>query len=291
MKTLKINSLILGLTSLLLFNSCTETVTKEEHRAEIANLIENDESKRDSLEKFYIATLDEIDNNLDAIRGKEGVIVLGPVSDNQLSKRDQILNHISSINSLMEDNKKKLAKLEKSLSSYKNGKKELLNSITQAKERMLLQEQEINDLKDLLAKNEFKINELSQQVTEKTALAESLTEKNTLLDKDLNRVYFTSGTYKELKSNHILAKEGGILGIGRVTALDQNLLDRTKFNELNQKEATTIVLKGKKPKLITKHPANSYTVNPTAETDVAQLTITDPNSFWSYSKYLVVEVQ
>lgn len=289
MKTLKINSLILGLTSLLFLNSCTETVTKEEHQTQIANLIESDENKRDSLEKFYIATLDEIDNNLDAIRGKEGVIVLGPVSDAQLSKREQILNHINSINGLMADNKKKLAKLEKSLASYKHGKKELLNSINQAKERMALQEQEINDLKNLLAQNEFKINELNQKVTETNTLAESLVEQNTKLDKDLNRVYFASGTYDELKSKHILTKEGGILGIGRVKTLDGNL-DKTKFNELSQKETTTIVLKGKKPKLITKHPVNSYTVNPT-DTDVAQLTITDPNSFWSYSKYLVVEVQ
>lgn len=291
--TNKITSVIIGLSVIAILNtSCTETITQEEHRAEIANVIESDETTRDSLEKLYIATLDEIDHNLDIIRDKEGYIIMGPKSNSSenISKRDQILNNISMINSLIEDNRQKIAKLEKSLASYKKGKKELLHSIDQAKERMTLQEQEINELKTLLAQNEFKINELNKKLDEKTMLAESLVERNTVLDKDLNRVYFASGTYKELKAKHILMKEGGVLGIGRVKAIDKNNLDKSKFSELSQKETSTIVLNGKKPKLITKHPVNSYTINPTGD-EMAQLTIKDPNSFWSYSKYLVVEVK
>lgn len=295
--TSKIRNFLLILSTIILLGSCAETITQEEHRAEIANLIENDANTRDSLEKMYIATLDDIDNNLDAIRDKEGLIIMGPKSNNDLgmSKRDQILNNISMINTLLEDNKAKLDKLEKSLASYKQGKKELLKSISQAKERMLLQEQDIASLKALLAENDFKIAELSKKLDEKTMLSETLTsenttlkEQNTVLDKDLNRVYFASGTYKELKKNNIVAKEGGVLGLGRVKTLEKNL-DKSKFSELSQKENTTIALSGKKPKLISRHPINSYTVNITGD-DMAQLTIKDPNSFWSYSKYLVVEV-
>lgn len=295
--TSKIRNFLLILSTIILLGSCAETITQEEHRAEIANLIENDANTRDSLEKMYIATLDDIDNNLDAIRDKEGLIIMGPKSNNDLgmSKRDQILNNISMINTLLEDNKAKLDKLEKSLASYKQGKKELLKSISQAKERMLLQEQDIASLKALLAENDFKIAELSKKLDEKTMLSETLTsenttlkEQNTVLDKEVNRVYFASGTYKELKKNNIVAKEGGVLGLGRVKTLEKNL-DKSKFSELSQKENTTIALSGKKPKLISRHPINSYTVNITGD-DMAQLTIKDPNSFWSYSKYLVVEV-
>ena len=289
MKTLKINSAIIGLFSLFVLSSCTETITQKEHRAEVASIIETDRTIQDSLEKLYIFTLDEIDNNLDNIKDKEGIILIGPGNENVISKKEQILNHIRSINTLMEDNKNKISKLEHSLLAYKNGKRVLLNSIKQAKERVGLQEQEINDLKKLLVQNEFKINELNQQLSAKNTLTESLTEQNNKLDKDLNRVYFASGTYKELRKKHILMKEGGVLGLGKVKTLDRNL-DKNEFNEMNQKDATTIVLNGKKPKLITKHPLKSYTVTPTSN-DAAQLTITDPASFWSNSKYLVVEVQ
>jgi len=287
----KITNVFLGLSSILLLNSCKETVLKDEHNVQIAELIRSDEKTRDSLEGLYIATLDEIDNNLDKIRDKEGLIIMGPKtnSDLRISKKEQIVNHISMINTLLEENKKKLAKLEKSLASYKKGKKELLHSIQMAKERMQLQEDEIEELKTVLAQNEFKIKDLNKQLDEKSSQLTSLSERNTTLDKDLNRVYFKEGTYKELQGSNIIKKEGGVLGIGRVETLQQNL-DKSKFTELNQKETTSIVLNGKKAKLITRHPVNSYSVS-TTENDVAQLTIKDPASFWSYSKYLVVELK
>ncbi len=287
----KITSVFLGLSTLVMFNSCKETVLKDEHDAQISSLIRSDEKTRDSLEGLYIATLDEIDNNLDKIRDKEGMIIMGPKinSDLRMSKKEEIVNNISFINTLLEENKTKLAQLEKSLAAYKRGKKQLVHSINQAKERMQLQEDEIEELKAVLAQNEFKINDLNKQLDEKNSQLASLSEKNTTLDKSLNRVYFKEGTYKELKGSNIIKKEGGVLGIGRVETLQQNL-DKSKFKELNQKETTSITLSGKKAKLITRHPVNSYTVS-APENEMAQLTIKDPESFWSYSKYLVVEVK
>jgi chromosome segregation ATPase len=245
MKTKKITNLFLGVTLLASLTSCTETVTMEDYRAGIENTIEADKTTRDSLEKIYIATLDEIDNNLDKIRNKEGIIIMSPKqnSDIGISKKEKIVNNISIINTLLEDNKNKLTKLEKSLSAYKKGKKELLQSINQAKERMALLEGEIQELKTVLAQNEFKISDLNKQLDEKNSQLASLTEKNTILDKDINRVYFTEGTYKQLKGNNIIIKEGGIFGIGRVKILRQNL-DKSKFKELSQKETTSIVLNG-----------------------------------------------
>ena len=291
MKTIKITNLFLGTALLASLASCTETVTMEDYRAGIENIVEADKTTRDSLETIYIATLDEIDNNLDKIRSKEGVIIMGPKqkSDVGLTKKEQVINNISIINSLLEDNKNKLSKLEKSLSAYKKGKKELLQSIKQAKERVALLDGEIRELKILLAQNEYKINDLNKQLDEKNVQLATMTEKNTSLDKDLNRVYFTEGTYKQLKNNNVIIKKGGMLGIGGVKTLRQNL-DKSKFKELSQKETTSIVLNGKKPKLITQHPLSSYSVTVTSD-NIAQLTIKDPNSFWSFSKYLVVEIQ
>lgn len=290
--TQKIRNLFLGIVLLVGFASCTETVTKEEHQAEVATLVETNETKQDSIERMYITTLDEIDNNLDAIREKEGLIVMGPKSNNDLgiTKREQILNNISMINTLLADNKAKMSKLESSLSSYKKGKKELLNSINQSKERIAAQEQQIAELKTLLAENDYKIGELNKKIDEQSLVVETVKAENTQLDKDLNRVYFASGTYKELYSKRILTKEGGVLGIGKTKALNKDL-DKSSFAEMSKKESTTIALSGDKPKVITKHPINSYTVTVDETSNMAQLTIKDPDSFWSVSKYLVVETQ
>lgn len=290
----KITSLFLGLSALTMLNSCEETIPKSQYDSKVESLsaiMHTDEKTRDSLEGVYIATLDEIDNNLDKIRDKEGIIIMGPKNNSDLrsSKKERIVNNITMINTLLEENKTKLAKLEKSLSAYKKGKKELVRSINLAKERMQLLEDEIEELKTVLAQNEFKITDLNKQLNEKNSQLASLFEKNTTMSKDLNRVYFTEGTFKELKGKNIVKKEGGILGIGRIETLQQNL-DKSKFTELSQKETTSIVLNGKNPKLITKHPVSSYSLG-TTENELAQLTIKDPESFWSYSKYLVVEIK
>ncbi|MDF2447809.1 MAG: hypothetical protein K0R26_313 [Bacteroidota bacterium] len=290
----KINSFILGITTIAVLTSCEDTIPKTQYEQEVAQLnstISSDQRMRDSIEGVYIATLDEIDNNLDKIREKEGIIIMGPknATDLRTSKRERIVTNISMINTLIEENKTKLSQLEKSLASYKKGKKELLRSVNLAKERMVLLEEEITELKSILAENEFKIAELNKQLDDKNNQLANLSEKNTSLDKDLNRVYFAEGTYKELRGKNIVIKEGGLLGLGRVETLKQNL-DKSQFKELSQKETTSIVLNGKKPKLITKHPVSSYTVS-TTENDLAQLTIKDPERFWSYSKFLVVEVK
>ena len=288
----KIISLLLGTTMLIGLGSCTETITKEEHRTEVANLIETNETKQDSIERMYITTLDEIDNNLDAIRDKEGLIVMGPKTNNDLgiTKREQILNNISMINTLLADNKAKMEKLEASLSSYKRGKKELINSINQSKERIAFQEQQIAELKTLLAENDYKIADLSKKLEDQTLVAEAVKQQNSLLDRDLNRVYFASGTYKELRDKRILTKEGGVLGIGKTKTLNKDL-DKLSFDEISKKESTTLAFSGEKPKVITKHPINSYTITVDESNHMAQLSITDPESFWSVSKYLVVETK
>ncbi len=288
--TSKIFATLLVTASLLMVQSCTETITEDEYRAEMINLIETNETEQDSLQDVYLTTLDEIDMNLDMIRDREGLIMVSSKSnsDIRISKKEQILNNISMINSLLAENHKKIISLQKNVVAYKKSKKVWIRTINQAKDRMQVQENKINELKNCLEESEFKIAELNKKLDEKTFLAQMLNEKSAGLDKELNRVYFASGTYKELKANHILTKEGGIFGMGRVKTLNQNL-DKNQFVELNQKENTTLLLNGKNPKVITKHPASSYTLS-NSQNDLAKLTINDPTTFWSASKYLVVQM-
>jgi len=291
MKTIK--STILGMTfiSLLSLSSCEDSMSLAEHEKDIAEMQEQEQYDRDSMEGVYITTLDEIDKNLDAIREKEGMLLYFPSPDDEvgINKKERIINDISMINTLLEQNKEKLKKMEASLSSYKNGKRELLSSIEQSKVRIQKQEEEIQNLKNLLQENNYKISELNKQLDDKTQLAEVLNDKSNKQTKDLNRVYFATGTYKELKKNKIIEKTGGVLGLGRVEKLSKEV-DRSKFVELDKTESTVLMVNGKHPKIITDHPMNSYTVTESGN-DMAQLVIKDPEGFWSASKYLVIEVK
>lgn len=291
MKTNKnIFKLILSVLVVVTFNSCQEMVTKEEYDNSMMELLNAEGLKRDSLERMYIATLDEIDGNLDAIREKQGLLILGPNSnaDFVVPKKDQILNNISMINMLLEDNKKKIASLEKSLSKYKSGKQELIKSIELAKQKVANQELQIKELKESLVSKDIKIEELNALVLTQNNKIGELTEQNKKQEIKLNTSYFAYGTYKELKQKQIVRKEGGFLGINKVKVLNENL-NKNNFVEIDKTKTLSIPVMGKKPSLITEHPKDSYQIT-SNENDIAVLNIKNPEAFWSVSQYLVVEV-
>jgi len=108
-------------------------------------------------------------------------------------------------------------------------------------------------------------------------------------DKELHKAYYTAGTYKELKTLNIVQKKGGLFGIGGAETIKPDL-KKTNFTEVDTRQATGIVISGKKAKLITRHPVGSYELKKEGD-EITYLTIKDPGKFWSNSEYLVIEVK
>jgi hypothetical protein len=104
----------------------------------------------------------------------------------------------------------------------------------------------------------------------------------------INTVYYVSGTIKELKDQGVVDKQGGFIGIGRTTKVNQNI-DNSKYTVADLTNLKGISLNGKFKKFITVHPDNSYTITPGDKLDY--ITITNPAAFWGESKYMVVALK
>ena len=89
------------------------------------------------------------------------------------------------------------------------------------------------------------------------------------------------GTKKELSEQRILEK-------GEV--LKTNDFNKDYFTRIDLRVTKTIKLYSKSAKLMTNHPAGSYTLEKDAQGQYV-LRITNPTSFWSVSKYLVITVK
>ncbi|MGZ4038226.1 MAG: hypothetical protein ACXVPQ_10395, partial [Bacteroidia bacterium] len=84
----------------------------------------------------------------------------------------------------------------------------------------------------------------------------------------------------------IIDKTGGLLGIGKTSRLNSEI-DPGNFTKIDYTKVQSIPINSRKAKLVTTHPSDSYTWN--KENDqITALTITQPEKFWSASKYLVV---
>jgi chromosome segregation ATPase len=253
-------------------------------------------NRMDSIQDKMIKTLDEIDQNLANIKEREKIISVGP-DEKGVSKKDHIVNNIAVINDLLAANREKIDELNEQLKKFGKEKKSLVRIAENARKRMEEQENEIAALKEELSQGNYKIEDMNKQLTEiqlaNTNLSEereALKTERARLDMELHKAYFTYGTSRELKDRKIVTKKGTFLGLGK--KLDDGFtVNKDYFSELDVREANSIPVYGKKLKFLSFHPADSYEVVDAKEDKVSYIQITKPESFWSTSKYLVVEVK
>lgn len=285
---------MLGFCIAILFPACTTKEREDEAMRQVVVL----SSSRDSLENELVTTLEEINQNLDQISDKQGVIASTNGAEN-ISKKKTILYNIGLINALIADNNAKIKHLTSQTKKLGKEKNALSRIVEQTKARIEKQEGEIVALKKQLVDEMYKVEDLNKRVndmqqnndilvTEKTLL----TETNAKIDRDLNKGYYAFGTRKDLKEKNLIEKTGGVLGIGKKDALSNAFYSKKDlFTELDIRETKTILIQGKDPKLITFHPSGSYEIIEDKESKLISLSIKNKEEFWSSSKYLVVEVR
>jgi len=250
---------------------------------------------KDSSINEFLASFNEIQENLDTIKAKEMIISEKTEGKTELKKsaKDQINEDISTIYEILIDTKDQLAKITKRLgnSNYQISQLEKmvdhLNKQLQEKdaeiEALYVELNNLNtkvvnltkDVTDLRYQNQEKSNTIIQQTME---LSENSIEMNT--------AFFAIGSKKSLKENNIITQEGGFIGIGTNKKLKSDFNEEA-FTKIDIRSTSVINIPGKKKvKIVTNHPAESYKI--TGEGDARVFEILDYELFWKSTKYLVI---
>ena len=156
-------------------------------------------TSRDSVITQWITSFDEIEKNLSAVKEKENVITIKS-GEGELSKnrKEQILSDIEYINTLLDQNKQKIASLTAQLKKSGGTIKVLETKIAELEETMKQRETEIADLKDVLVKKDFEIGQLNTKVSDQQSAITQKDEKISNQIKEINTAFYTSGTFKQL---------------------------------------------------------------------------------------------
>jgi hypothetical protein len=247
-------------------------------------------TSRDSSIGEWVTTFGEIEKNIALIKEKEHIISTNS-STGELSRnnKQQILEDIKYINSLLEQNKKKIASLNSQLSKSGGTIKGLQNTITGLEASVKQSESDIAELKATLLTKKFEIEQLN---TEKTELQGTIVQKDEKISTqtyEMNKAFFAIGTFKQLKAKGLLTKEGGFIGLGKTKTLAASFPD-SSFKQIDITVMKSISVNAKYAKLISEHPANSYQFIRDKDKKIESLEITDPAQFWKISKYAVVEL-
>jgi chromosome segregation ATPase len=233
-----------------------------------------------------MGTLNEIQNGFKDINEAENRVDL--VKDGEgADKSEQLRENIQFISNRMKQNRSLIAKLRQQLreSSFKSDqfKKTIDNLIKELNEK----DQQLQELRvELDAKNihiselDETINTLNSNVNNLTSESAQKTETISAQDKQLNTAWYVFGTKAELK-------EQGIIQGNRVM---QGNYNKNYFTKVDIRVDKEIKLYSKVARLLTIHPSSSYTLTKDGSNQYV-LRITNPQIFWSTSKYLVILVK
>lgn len=278
-----------------------KTAQIDELNMQNANLYETIEL-RDSLVNDMTNTFAQIEENLTFVRNKRDQMVLKP-QEGQENQKKMLVEDIKLMNEMLAESSKKIEELDKKLKNSGLEIKSFKNKIAQLTKSIEEQDNSIRQMRAEIDQRDYKISEMGTQLTalqnDIAVKEDSLVSKSqviadksqTIVDREneINKAYVAVGTHDQLLKNGVLTKEGGFLGIGKNLAIRDDL-NQKYFTQLDIRNTNQFPINSKKVKLISEHPANSYTL--VEENDkIAYLEIDNPSEFWKLTKYVIVETK
>ena len=278
---------ILAVCALAILSSCKNEGPKQDlMMTQLRDSLDQIIAQKDNEINDMIATFGDIEEGFREITEAQSRVTLAKSGEGTNSAK-RIKENMQFIQQTMRQNKELINKLKQQLrdSSFKS--EELKKLIDNMQQQLEEKEAQLQALREELDKKDIHIAELDETVanlnTNVSELTEETTQKTQTInqqDKQLHTAWFVFGTKDELKKQNILTKDG--------------LFSKTKLLEkdfkIDIRIDKEIKLYSKDAKMLTSHPSSSYTLAPDANKQYV-LRITDPNLFWSTSKYLVIQVK
>ena len=273
--------------ALLLLGACTG----KKSSPDLVNMEQNDSlqriiAQRDSEINDMMSTLNEIQEGLSAINQAENRLSIAREGDGA-NKTAQIKENIKFIANTMARNRELMKRLQQQLRESRFNGDELRKTISNLTQQLDDKAQELQrlkaelDAKDIhIAELDEKIDNLNDNVENLQTDAQQKAQTISNQDKQLNTAWFVFGTKKELKEQHIM-ENGKVL---------QSNFNKNYFAKIDIRIDKEIKFYSKSARILTMHPSGSYTLTPDVNKQYV-LRITNPQLFWSTSKYLVVLVK
>lgn len=233
-----------------------------------------------------MGTFNEIEQGFREINEAENRVALAQKGEGA-NKKQAIRENIKFIADRMKQNKELIAKLKKQLSNSSYKGQQLQKTIENLSKQLEEKDKQLQELRVELDAKDIHIAELDETVNNLITTAGDLSSDNikktetiSAQDQQINTAWYAFGTKKELKKQAIY-EHGKVLN---------GNFNRNYFTKIDIRQTKEIKLYSKSVKLMTAHPSGSYQLTEDANKQYT-LKITNPQLFWSTSKYLVVMVK
>ena len=274
--------------------SNSETVSEESRRIDslqsvlsskdqAINSLEFQKLNDDSIVNLYALYIQKIKDNINEIN-KQELIINNKKNNPDFIEKDttDIIKSIKILSKKLQENESMILALNNAVKLEKDKNSQFVSKVT--------------DLREEIAQSNREVYYLKEELNSMNASFEAIFKKYNLqnkkisdLNQKLNEVAYVIGSKSELLDNGVLAKSGGLIGIGKTRKLNSDL-NTDYFTYVSKYKFQNIPLGYKTVRLMTSHPTSSYRLSNSNEI-IDSLIIINQDDFWRNSKFLVVEVK
>lgn len=246
-------------------------------------MIREQSQSKDRFIEDYTTTLNEVYDNLESIRKREGLITEYSKSlekSKQASVKEKMISNIQSIDGYINRSKQKLSTLRNRFQESEMTSKAFEATIEKLTKELEQKELYITELRGAVDSLNSRVSLASSAIEERDLIIEEQTEQ-------MNMAYYVIGTDEELEQKSIITEKGGLLGFGKTTVLASSF-NNTDFNAANISSTNEITIEKSMDdiEIVSAHDPNSYELVSQNENET-KLAIKNPNDFWKM-RYLVI---
>lgn len=245
------------------------------------------------------ATLNEVEEGLKSIREAENILTIqskGGGLEVQENKREQLKSDVAAIGDAIKSYKSQIDKLKSDGRVKSKEFKKRLDALTAELEQKSIL---VADLSAQLEEKEAMLKIKTQQIASldetvstlkgdvSNLSSESRSQKETISNQDvqINAGYYIVGSKEDLILANVMSK-GGLFKSAKISYN----AEQSVFTKVDIRKTSAINLNAKKAKVLSIHPASSYTME-ADEAGMQILKISDYSKFWEQTKYLVIQTQ
>lgn len=271
------------LMALLLLTGCGGKTDTSALEQTIDSLRQANQQQQNSLQELttFVTTMSD---GMNAIAQQENMIFNNGGNEGTSLDKEQLKSHLETLANTLTEQRSKIKALTDSLKARGADLSKMQGLIDNLTRQLEEKDKVIAQLRQDVEQKNFSIADLQKKLNVAMAGSAQYEQRAAKAEKELATItsaYVLMGTKEALL-------DGGY--IDKRKHVQTETMPKGDFTKVNIYQFTELDIPTRSPKLLTDHPRKSYSIEK-IDKENRKLVITNPQLFWSSSRYLIIQVK
>ena len=271
------------LITLLLLTACGGKTDTSALEQTIDSLRQANQQQQNSLQEMttFVTTMSD---GMNAIAQQENMIFNNGGNEGTSLDKEQLKSHLETLANTLTEQRSKIKALTDSLKARGADLSKMQGLIDNLTRQLEEKDKVIAQLRQDVEQKNFSIADLQKKLNVAMAGSAQYEQRAAKAEKELVTItsaYVLMGTKEALL-------DGGY--IDKRKHVQTETMPKGDFTKVNIYQFTELDIPTRSPKLLTDHPRKSYSIEK-IDKENRKLVITNPQLFWSSSRYLIIQVK